>query len=330
MSLTDREPPRHAGRTEERLGARSGGATVRRRPRRPGGRSGARGRRGGRRARESVLPRGGIQSSPRPTTAMIAIRGRPTSRTAAPAIAWSGATTKSIRSSLVSAPTSIGGSCRGGAGERRSRRPATHSSVVPCRIAETTTTKKTALKIVFACGDLGREHEGREHDRDRSAQPGPAEQQPFTRGEVAERRGDPDRGGPDRGARAASASASPATATSGELAREHEQAEDDEQRDLRDERDALVERDELPPVARRRAADREPDEVHGEESAPADHVGGAERQRGGRDRRDRRERADRVGEAGEPPRRRGAQARRRRAVRGRSAATTSSTRSANP
>ena len=56
------------------------------------------------------------------------------------------------RSSLLSWPTSIGASTWGGAGESRSRRPATHSRLDPCTIVETTTTKKTALKIVFECG----------------------------------------------------------------------------------------------------------------------------------------------------------------------------------
>ena len=73
----------------------------------------------------TVLPRGGIESSPRTTTAMIAVRGSPTSRTAAPAIAWSGATTKSMRSSSLSAPTSIGASRLAGTvtGGRAGRRP---------------------------------------------------------------------------------------------------------------------------------------------------------------------------------------------------------------
>ena len=49
-------------------------------------------------------------------------------------------------------PTSSGASCTGGAGEVRPSRRATRSSVVPCTIVETTTTKKTALKIVSLCG----------------------------------------------------------------------------------------------------------------------------------------------------------------------------------
>jgi hypothetical protein len=62
-----------------------------------------------------------------------------------------------------------------------------------------------------------------------------------------------------------------------------------------------VEGDELAPVARRRAADREADEVDGEEAAAADHVRGAERERAGGHRRDRREGADRVREPREDP-----------------------------
>ena len=71
------------------------GASARRRRRRPGASTAAPARRGGRRAATTVLPRGGIASSPRTTTATIALRGSPSSRTAEPAIAWSSATAKS-------------------------------------------------------------------------------------------------------------------------------------------------------------------------------------------------------------------------------------------
>ena len=67
------------------------------------------------------------------------------------------------------------------------------------------------------------------------------------------------------------------------------------------EREPFVEGDELAPVARRRAADREADEVDREEAAAADHVGDPEGERRRRDRRDRREGADRVREPPEDP-----------------------------
>ena len=89
--------------------------------------------------------------------------------------------------------------------------------------------------------------------------------------------------------------------------REDEQAEHDEQPDLRCERQSLVEGDELAAVARRRAADRQADEVDGEETAAADRVGRAERHRGRGDRRNRGERPDRLRDAREQPGRRGAE-----------------------
>ena len=100
------------------------------------------------------------------------------------------------------------------------------------------------------------------------------------------------------------ARASPEAATSGSWLREDEEPEDDEHRDLGEERKPFVEADELPAIARRRAADREADEVHGQEAAAPHDVGGAERDAGGCERRDRREGADGAGEAREDPRRR--------------------------
>ena len=175
------------------------------------------------------------------------------------------------------------------------------------------------------------EHERREHDRDRAAQPRPAEQQPGRPGrELGEERSTP--------RTAAGRTTSISTKRQREarkrhvdqVAREDEQAEHDEDRDLREEGEALVEGDELAAVARRRAADGEPDEVDREEAAAADHVRGAERERAGGDRGDRREGADRVGEPPEDPDRKRRRARRRRAARGRSAATIRSVRSSNP
>ena len=250
-----------------------------------------------------VLPRGGIESSPRTTTAMIAVRGSPTSRTAAPAIAWSWATTKSRRSSGLDSPTSIGASWVGGAAESSPSRAATRSRVVPWRIADTTTTKKTALKMVFAVSTSRREHERGEDDRNGAAQAGPAEQELLARVEVVECGRQEDRDGPDQ-QHEQQRKREPRGRDVRKLAGEDEQAEHDEHRDLGEEREALVEADELPAVARRRAADREADEVHGEEAAAAEDVGGAERDAGGCERRDRRERADGAGKAREDPRRR--------------------------
>ena len=114
----------------------------------------ARGARTNRRSPGStiVLPRGGIESSPREMTATIVLRGRPSSRTALPAIECSAVTLKSMSSSWLTALTSIGASCRGRGGVRSASRAATRSNVVPCRVAETTTTKNTTLKMVLAWG----------------------------------------------------------------------------------------------------------------------------------------------------------------------------------
>ena len=144
-----------------------------------------------------VLPRGGIESSPRTTTAMIALRGSPSSRTAAPAIAWSWATTKSTSSSLLSGPTSSGASCVGGAGESRPSRPATHSRRRALHDRRDDDDEEDGVEDRLRVRHVGREHERGEHDRHRPAESGPAEQQPLACSEVAERRRRPDGRGPD-------------------------------------------------------------------------------------------------------------------------------------
>ena len=80
---------------------RPAGASARRRPRGRRVARAARARRGGRRPRRRCSRAAGSCRRPRVTTAISASRGRPSSRTAEPAIAWSGATAKSTRSSLV-------------------------------------------------------------------------------------------------------------------------------------------------------------------------------------------------------------------------------------
>ena len=97
------------------------------------------------------------------------------------------------------------------------------------------------------------------------------------------------------------ASAEPGERDVGEFRREDEQAEHDEERHLGEEGEPLVKGDELAPVARRRAADGEPDEVDGKEAAAAEHVRRPERERRGGERGDGGERADRVREATEDP-----------------------------
>ena len=65
-----------------------------------------------------------------------------------------------------------------------------------------------------------------------------------------------------------------------------------------------MEAGELSPIARRGAADREADEVDGEEAAAPDHVGSAERDAGRGERCDRSERTDRAWQPCEHPGRR--------------------------
>ena len=201
---------------------------------------------------------------------------------------------------MLSAPTSSGASCTGGAGESSPSRPATHSSVVPCTVTDTTTTKKTALKIVF-------EWVTSEESTNVASTIGTAPRSPAqpssarslfvnllksVEAQTAAGRDQEHQHERQREARERHVA---------QLAREDQQPEDDEDRDLREEGEPFVEGDELASVARRRAADREPDEVDREEAAAADHVGGAERERAGGHRRHRREAADRVGEPPEDP-----------------------------
>ena len=98
-----------------------------------------------------------------------------------------------------------------------------------------------------------------------------------------------------------SASPSPEAATSVSSTWEHEQAEHDEQRDLREERKSFVEADELPAISRRRAADGETHEVHGEEAATPDDVRSSEGQSSRGKRCDGCEGPDRARETGEHP-----------------------------
>ena len=247
-----------------------------------------------------MLPRGGIVSSPRLITAISAVRGSPSSRTAEPLTAWSPATAKSTSSSLLSGPTSSGASCTGGAGASSPSRPATHSSVVPCTIAETTTTKKTALKIVSFSGTS----EERTNVAStigtaprRPAQPSRSRSRLVKSWKAVDAQTDAGRAT----SISSSASASPASGHVRQVRGEDEQAEDDEERDLGGEREPLVEGDEVAAVAGRRAADREADQVDREEAAAADHVGDAERERRRRERRHRREGADRVRQARRRP-----------------------------
>ena len=143
-------------------------------------------------------------------------------------------------------------------------------------MAETTTTKKTALKIVLAFETSDRARTSRARSG-QPPEPCPPEEQPLSGGEVVERGRHPHRGGPNEEYEEQRES-QPRGRNIRELTWENEQAEHDEQRDLREERKSFVEADELPAISRRRAADGETHEVYGEEAATPDDVRSSEGQ----------------------------------------------------
>ena len=116
-----------------------------------------------------------------------------------PTIAWPGATAKSTSSSELSAATSSGGTTtfRSECDRLGAARQPTPASF-PGRVAEKTTTKKTALKIVSLLLIFRGEHDCSEHDRDRATKAGPPEQEPAREFvNWLKRRRHPDRDGPD-------------------------------------------------------------------------------------------------------------------------------------
>ena len=149
-----------------------------------------------------------------------------------------GATTKSRRIERARL-ADLDQARRGQAGETRSSRAATRSSVVPWRIAETTTTKKTALKIVFA---VSTSDESTNVARTIGTAPrSPAQPSSSrSRGEVVERGRHPDRDQVGQ-EHEQQRRREPRAGDVGQLAREHEQAEHDEERDLGEERQPFVE-----------------------------------------------------------------------------------------
>ena len=248
----------------------------------------------------TVLPRGGMVSSPRATTATRADRGRPSSRTAEPAIAWSGATSKSIRSRELSAPTSSGGAIA-------RRREGDHLELLGDPFQGRSLDERRdhddeedgvedGLAVLHVLGEDDRP----EHDRDGAAQPGPAQQRPLAGVEAAPGRRDPDCHRPDQ-EHEQCRERQPGESDGTEIAGEDEQPEHDEHHHLRDEGEPFVELDQIPAEPRRGAAHGEPDQVDGQEAAAAAHVGDPERERPRGDRGDRRERPDRVGQARERP-----------------------------
>ena len=105
--------------------------------------------------------------------------------------------------------------------------------MLPWISVEVTTTKKIALKISCRVADPGDDREGREPDRDRAAQAGPAEHQPLAVVERREGAGDEGReraGDEDQRRREQQRLAGDVA----EAAGEDEQAEQREERDLRD------------------------------------------------------------------------------------------------
>ena len=150
-----------------------------------------------------MLPRGGIVSSPRATTATSAERGRPSSRTAAPAIEWSGPTSKSISSSEPS-----GSTCERRHGRPRCERdhpePLGHPfERRPLDQGRDGDDEEDGVEDRLAALQPGRQRERAEHDRHGAAQARPAEQRALAVGEAAERGRRPDGDRPDHDHRAA-------------------------------------------------------------------------------------------------------------------------------
>ena len=184
---------------------------------------------------------------------------------------------------------------------RAAERGATRSSVVPCTSAETTTTKKTALKIVSraeTCDESTKVPRTIGTAPRRPAQPSSARSRLVKSLNAVEAQ---TAAGRTTKVSAAATRSPAAPRPAGRW--EDEQPEHDEHRHLGHERQPLVERDQLPAIARRRAPDGEADQVDGQEPAAAEHVRGSERDRGRGDRRDRGERPDGRWDAREQPRR---------------------------
>ena len=112
-----------------------------------------------------------------------ASRGRPSSLTWRPTAASPSAHLPDERLAAELGARSRSRPTAAAARARRSstpRRCASGSKVAPWIRVELTTTKKIALKITSAALDPGDHREGREPDRDRAAQAGPAQHHPFS------------------------------------------------------------------------------------------------------------------------------------------------------
>ena len=160
-------------------------ATVRRHPRARDGACAAPGRRDDRPVRSPCSREAGDRLSAPRDSRISALRGRPSSRTNGPAIAWSPATSNSTSWSVPGIHLDLWSDNRGSR-STSPRHPASLSSVVHKSSADTTTTKKTTVKIVSA--SLGGKNERGEDDRRGAAQTCPPEQRALRVREGHERR----------------------------------------------------------------------------------------------------------------------------------------------
>ena len=155
-------------------------------------------------------------------------------------------------------------------------------------------------ELFLAAGDPGDDREGREPDRGRAAQPGPAQHQSLAHvqrrqrggGEGRQRARDQDQDGGER---------QPLQRHVVELAGEDEQAEEDEERQLGDPAEPLVEGDDGPAGGDVGAAQRQSGQVGGEQAGAVGDLGEAVGEGGDRD---RRHRVDPVGRQPHPAQRR--------------------------
>ncbi len=211
------------------------------------------------------------------------------------------ATSNWITSSGLASSTWIG--WWRGAADGGSRRPNARGDALeggPLEQCRHEDHEEDGIEDRLALGDVLGEDERAEHDRHGASEPCPAEKGALAVREGTERRRQHDGDGADH-EREQESGDETGHHHRGQIAREDEQAEDDEHRHLGEEGEVLVEVHELAAVAGRRAADRQPDEVDGEEAAAAEHVGDSKGKCSGSDRRHRREGADRPRELGEDP-----------------------------
>ncbi len=137
-------------------------------------------------ASTTVDPRGGIARSPRTTTFSSASRGRPSSRTAWPTTASPSRTGNWITSapSRLSSTGSTSGAGIAASSELHAEQPRHGLDRRALQHGREQHDEERDVEDRQPALDPLRHREGREHDRDRAAQAGPAEHEPLPHGEA--------------------------------------------------------------------------------------------------------------------------------------------------